>query len=76
MPADGLDAEAIPELVGSLVERSVLKRRQGAGGDRFRLLEPLRQFGRERLRDAGEETRFQLAPPRLDPGVSPRGRAE
>ena len=59
MPADGLDAEAIPELVGSLVERSVLKRRQGPGGDRFRLLEPLRQFGRERLRDAGEETRFQ-----------------
>ena len=53
--ADGLDPEAIPELVGSLVERSVLKRRQGPGGDRFRLLEPLRQFGRERLRDAGEE---------------------
>ena len=34
---------------------SVPKRRQGPGGDRSRLLEPLRQFGRERLRDAGEE---------------------
>ena len=56
---DGLDAEEIPELVGSLVEKSVLKRRQGEAGDRFRLLEPLRQFGRERLREAGGETRFQ-----------------
>ena len=56
---DGLDAEEIPGIVGSLVEKSVLKRRQGAGADRFRLLEPLRQFGRERLRDAGGETSFQ-----------------
>ena len=53
---DGLDAEEIPELVGSLVEKSVLKRRQGETADRFRLLEPLRQFGRERLREAGGET--------------------
>ena len=52
---DGLDAEEIPELVGSLVEKSVLKRRQGETADRFRLLEPLRQFGRERLREAGAE---------------------
>ena len=56
---DGLDAEEIPELVGSLVEKSVLKRRQGDTADRFRLLEPLRQFGRERLREAGGETSFQ-----------------
>jgi len=52
---DGLDAEEIPELIGSLVEKSVLKRRQGDRADRFRLLEPLRQFGRERLREAGAE---------------------
>ncbi len=52
---DGLEAEEIPELVGSLVEKSVLKRRQGEAADRFRLLEPLRQFGRERLREAGAE---------------------
>ena len=56
---DGLDAEEIPELVGSLVEKSVLKRRQGDTADRFRLLEPLRQFGRERLREAGGETSLQ-----------------
>ncbi len=56
---DGLEAEEIPELVGSLVEKSVLKRRQGDAADRFRLLEPLRQFGRERLREAGGETSLQ-----------------
>ena len=53
---DGLEAEEIPGLVGSLVEKSVLKRRQGDTGERFRLLEPLRQFGHERLREAGGET--------------------
>ena len=74
--ADGVDPEAIPELVGSLVERSVLKRRQGPGGDRFRLLEPLRQFGRERLRDAGEETRFQRRHRDCDPGTRIDGRSK
>ena len=52
---DGLEAEEIPELVGSLVEQSVVKRRREGAADRFRLLEPLRQFGRERLREAGDE---------------------
>ena len=53
---DALEAEEIPELIGSLVEKSVIKRGQGDTADRFRLLEPLRQFGRERLREAGAET--------------------
>ena len=52
----GLDVEEIPALVGALVEKSVLKRRQEDVADRFRLLEPLRQFGLERLADAGDET--------------------
>ena len=49
--------------------------------DRFRLLEPLRQFGRERLREAGEETVLRDAtrsesrssrrsPERMTPGKS------
>ncbi|MFL5727025.1 MAG: ATP-binding protein [Chloroflexota bacterium] len=53
---DGLEAEEIPGLVGSLVEKSVLKRREVGTADRFRLLEPLRHFGRERLREADAET--------------------
>ena len=33
----------------------MLKRAQGGGRERFRMLEILRQFGEERLRDGGEE---------------------
>ncbi len=51
---DGLDQADIPDLVASLVDKSVLRRRQDDGG-RLRLLEPLRQFGRDRLREADEE---------------------
>ena len=56
---DGLDAAEIATLVGSLVEKSVLKRRHGPRADRFRLLEPLRLFGLERLREAGAETTYR-----------------
>src|SRR4051812_38781642 len=52
---DGLDDAEIPELIGSLVDKSVIRRRQEDGGGRLRLLEPLRQFGRERLREADAE---------------------
>ena len=51
---DVLPAERIPDLVARLVERSILKRRDGPRGGRFRILEPLRQFGRERLEESGE----------------------
>src|SRR5436190_3161798 len=52
---DRIPDDTIAQLVGSLVEKSVVKRRDGARGPRFRLLEPLRQFGRERLDDQGME---------------------
>jgi predicted ATPase/DNA-binding CsgD family transcriptional regulator len=51
---DVLPAERIPDLVARLVERSILKRRDGPRGGRFRILEPLRQFGRARLEESGE----------------------
>jgi predicted ATPase/DNA-binding CsgD family transcriptional regulator len=56
---EGLDADEIPTLLGALVEKSVLKRRHGLGADRFRLLEPLRLFGLERLREADAETKLR-----------------
>src|SRR4051794_2155606 len=56
---DGLDAADIPELVGSLVEKSVIKRQRAETGNRLRLLEPLRQFGREKLREADAEHRLR-----------------
>ncbi|HEX6342063.1 ATP-binding protein [Umezawaea sp.] len=43
------------EVLGGLVDKSVLIADQGVDGVRFRLLEPLRQFGRDRLRAVDEE---------------------
>jgi predicted ATPase/DNA-binding CsgD family transcriptional regulator len=43
------------EVLFGLVDKSVLIRDQGVDGVRFRLLEPLRQFGRDKLRAVGEE---------------------
>ncbi len=44
-----LPAASIPDIVGALVEKSLVQRVQRAGRERFRVLEILRQFGRERL---------------------------
>src|SRR6266511_5871877 len=55
-----LDPESIPALLAELVEKSVLKRAQGGSRDRFRMLEILRQFGAERLRDAGAERELRV----------------
>ncbi|MFI5588477.1 ATP-binding protein [Amycolatopsis sp. NPDC051758] len=50
----GLPAGELPALLAGLVEKSVLLREADGDRQRFRLLEPLRQFGRDRLADAGE----------------------
>jgi len=42
-----------------LVDRSVVVRDQRDGRPRYRLLEPVRQYGRERLRAAGEEAELR-----------------
>ena len=44
-----LPASSIPDLVGALVEKSLVHRVQRMGRERFRVLEILRQFGRQRL---------------------------
>jgi predicted ATPase/DNA-binding CsgD family transcriptional regulator len=54
------DLESISALLTELVEKSVLKRAQVGGRERFRMLEILRQFGAERLREAGEEQYFRV----------------
>jgi predicted ATPase/DNA-binding CsgD family transcriptional regulator len=51
-----LPAEQIAGLLGALVERSILKRQlRDSGAPRYWLLETLRQYGRQRLRELGEE---------------------
>jgi predicted ATPase/DNA-binding CsgD family transcriptional regulator len=51
-----LPAEHIAGLLGALVDKSILKRQlTGAGSPRYWLLETMRQYGRERLNEAGEQ---------------------
>jgi predicted ATPase/DNA-binding CsgD family transcriptional regulator len=53
-------AERIPGLLGALVDKSILKRQlRGTGPPRYWLLETMRQYGRERLRDLDEQTPAQ-----------------
>ena len=52
--------ERIVPLLGTLVEKSILKRQLSNGGPpRYSLLETLRQYGRVRLREIDEESRTQ-----------------
>jgi len=55
-----IPAEQIVGLLGAVVEKSILKRElRNAGSARYWLLETMRQYGRERLREAGEQAALQ-----------------
>ncbi|WIV53248.1 ATP-binding protein [Amycolatopsis nalaikhensis] len=51
---DGLPAAELRDRLAGLVEKSVLIRETDGDRQRFRLLEPLRQFGRGKLDESGE----------------------
>lgn len=51
---EGLDRATILDLIGSLVDRSILMMAQGGSRSRYRLLETMRLYGAERLTEAGE----------------------
>ncbi|MEU8530215.1 LuxR C-terminal-related transcriptional regulator [Streptomyces sp. NPDC048629] len=53
---DGVTTEELPDLLHSLVDKSVLIREEHRGDVRYRMLETLRAYGLERLAEAGEET--------------------
>jgi non-specific serine/threonine protein kinase len=59
--SDGqIPAEQIAGLLGALVDKSILKRQLiGGGPPRYWLLETMRQYGRERLGDLGEQSTAQ-----------------
>jgi non-specific serine/threonine protein kinase len=57
-PGDGLDPGRILDVIGRLIDNSILTIVHGAARTRYRLLETMRLYGAERLRDAGEE--FEL----------------
>ncbi|MFI6598545.1 ATP-binding protein [Nonomuraea sp. NPDC050536] len=52
---DGIDVEEIVDLVTGLVEKSILMREEHGTTVRYRLLETIRQYGRDRLRESGEQ---------------------
>src|SRR6185437_7967191 len=47
-------AMAVLDLVASLVDKSLVAVERFAGHSRYRFLEPVRQYARERLDDSGE----------------------
>ncbi len=56
---EGMPTGSPPLLLVSLVEASLVQRAEGSMGvQRYRLLEPLRAFGRERLAEMGEAERI------------------
>ena len=55
-----LPVDQIVDALGALVDKSIVKRQlAGTGPPRYWLLETLRQYGRQRLRELGEETATQ-----------------
>ena len=57
---DGLSPGGAPRLVAALVDKSILRRESSAGVPRFRMLETIRDYGRDRLRESGEEARIVM----------------
>ncbi len=52
---DGVPVTDLAELLGRLVDRSLVVRIDGTSGSRYRLLETVRAFAHDRLAEAGEE---------------------
>jgi predicted ATPase/DNA-binding CsgD family transcriptional regulator len=54
-----LATDGIASVLGALVEKSILKRQLTGSSARYWLLDTIRQYGRQRLRELGEETAVQ-----------------
>lgn len=50
----GLESDSPLDVVSSLVDKSILIRAESSGVVRFRMLESVREFGRQKLRELGE----------------------
>ncbi|MFE3238497.1 ATP-binding protein, partial [Kitasatospora indigofera] len=57
---EDLTATAVLDVMAGLVEKSVLTREEIHGHARYRMLETIRQYGREQLIHAGEEAELRL----------------
>ena len=68
---DGLEPGETLELLGRLVDKSLITAEEERGEYRYRLLETIRQYARERLAEAGETARLEARHRTVVPG---RGR--
>jgi non-specific serine/threonine protein kinase len=56
---DGIDASVVIEQLTSLVDKSLIVSDEQAGTTRYRMLETVRQYAQDRLRDSGEESQWR-----------------
>jgi non-specific serine/threonine protein kinase len=56
---DGIDASDVCEQLTSLVDKSLVVTDEQAGATRYRMLETVRQYALDRLRDSGEEAQWR-----------------
>jgi predicted ATPase/DNA-binding winged helix-turn-helix (wHTH) protein len=56
---DGIDASDVIEQMTSLVDKSLVVTDEQAGATRYRMLETIRQYALDRLRDSGEESQWR-----------------
>jgi predicted ATPase/class 3 adenylate cyclase len=71
---DGIDPDAVFELLAALVARSLVVAEDQGPGTRYRLLETIRQFGEEHLDTAGEAERWRASHASYYAGLLPRVR--
>src|SRR5258705_4205762 len=58
---DGIDASDIIEQLTPLVDKSLVVTDERAGATRYRMLQTVRQYALDRLRESGEETRWRAS---------------
>src|ERR1700675_4001449 len=56
---DGIDASNVCEKLTSLVDKSLVVTDEQAGATRYRMLETVRQYAQDRLRESGEESQWR-----------------
>jgi predicted ATPase/DNA-binding NarL/FixJ family response regulator len=56
---DDLAEEDVPDLLGTLLDKSILARDHASPGVRFRMLETLCHYGAERLTESGEKSKLR-----------------
>ena len=71
---EGIDPDTVFELLASLVARSLVVAEDHGPQTRYRLLETIRQYGEERLEQAGEADRWRARHASYYAGLLPRVR--